>query len=73
MMICKKKTCTRATLEFDSREVPAYPKFTLCSLKWVRDVFSEFQGGCFFSFVIALVVAVFFNLRICDEDLTAFI
>ena len=29
----KKKTCTRATLEFDSREVPGYPKFTLCSLK----------------------------------------
>ena len=41
----KKKTCTRATLEFDSREVPAYPKFTLCSLKWAHDVPSEFQGG----------------------------
>ena len=42
----KKKTCTRATLEFDSREVPGYPKFTLCSLKWGHDVPSEFQGGC---------------------------
>ena len=41
----KKKTCTRATLEFDSREVPGYPKFTLCSLKWGHDVPSEFQGG----------------------------
>ena len=41
----KKKTCTRATLEFDSREVPGYPKFTLCSLKWVHDVPPEFQGG----------------------------
>ena len=42
----KTKTCTRATLEFDSREVPGYPKFTLCSPKWVHDVPSEFQGGC---------------------------
>ena len=43
----KKTTCTRATLEFDSREVPGYPKFTLCSLKWVHDVPSEFQGGSY--------------------------
>ena len=31
----KKKTCTKASLEFDSREVPGYPKLTLYSLKCV--------------------------------------
>ena len=31
----KKITCTKASLEFDSREVPAYPKLTLYTLKWV--------------------------------------
>ena len=41
----EEKTCTRATLEFDSREVPGYPRFTLCSLKWGHDLPSEFQGG----------------------------
>ena len=40
----EEKTCTRATLEFDSREVPGYPRFTLCSLKWGHDLPSEFQG-----------------------------
>ena len=41
----KKNTCTRAPLEIDSRGVPGYPKFTLCSLKWVHEVNTEFEGG----------------------------
>ena len=44
MVTLEEKTCTRATLEFDSREVPGYPRFTLCSLKWGHDLPNEFQG-----------------------------
>ena len=35
MVTFEEKTCTKASLEFDSREVPGYPKLTLYSLKWV--------------------------------------